>query len=162
MAIVEGEKIPEVGLVEMVDGAPTPVQSTALGAGRKIVIFAVPGAFTPTCSAQHLPGFVAQADALRARGVDEIICVSVNDAFVMNAWGESQNVEGKVRMVADGNGDLARALGLEMDGTKFGMGQRSQRFAMILEDNRLEKLLVESGPGLSASSAESILEQLGS
>ena len=90
MAIVEGEKIPEVGLVEMVDGTPTPVQSTALGAGRKIVIFAVPGAFTPTCSAQHLPGFVAQADALRARGVDEIICVSVNDAFVMRQWGLHQ------------------------------------------------------------------------
>ena len=161
MAIVEGENFPEVGLVEMVDGAPTPVLSTDLGAGRKIVVFAVPGAFTPTCSAQHLPGFVARADEIRALGVEEIVCVSVNDAFVMNAWGESQNAAGRVRMVADGNGDLTRALGLEMDGSKFGMGKRSQRFAMILQDNRLETLLVESGPGLSASSAESVLKHLG-
>lgn len=160
MPIQEGENIPAVGLMEMVDGSPTPLQSTDLGAGRKIVVFAVPGAFTPTCSAKHLPGFVAQAAALRAKGVEDIICVSVNDAFVMHAWGEAQNVGADVRMVADGNGDFARELGLEMDGTKFGMGHRSQRFAMILNDNRVEKLLVESGPGLSASSAESILENL--
>jgi peroxiredoxin len=160
MPIKEGEMIPAVGLVEMVEGAPTPVQSTELGAGRKIVIFAVPGAFTPTCSAKHVPGFLKNTAALRAKGVEEIVCVSVNDAFVMNAWGEAQGVGSDIRMVADGNGDLASALGLEMDGSKFGMGTRSQRFAMILQDNRVEKLLVESGPGLSASSAESVLEHL--
>ncbi len=160
MPIQEGENIPAVGLVEMLNGTPTPLQSTDLGSGRKIVIFAVPGAFTPTCSAQHLPGFVANAEALRAKGVEDVICLSVNDAFVMNAWGESQQVAGKVRMVADGNGDFVKALGLEMDGTKFGMGHRSQRFAMVVQDNRVEKLLVESGPGLSASSAETILEHL--
>ena len=112
------------------------------------------------CSAQHVPGFLKNVAALRAKGVDEIVCVSVNDAFVMNAWGEAQGVGGDIRMVADGNGELAAALGLEMDGSKFGMGTRSQRFAMILQDNQVEKLLVESGPGLSASSAENVLEHL--
>ena len=110
-----------------------------------MVFFAVPGAFTPTCSAKHLPGFVEHADAIKAKGVDEVCCLAVNDPFVMGAWGESQSAGGKVRMLADGNGELTRALGLEMDGTKFGLGMRSQRFAMIVRDGKVAKLMVEEG-----------------
>ena len=160
MAIKEGDALPSVTLTEMVDGAPTPTATGDLTQGKKVVFFAVPGAFTPTCSAKHLPGFVEQAEAIRGKGVDEICCLSVNDVFVMDAWGKAQNAGGKVRMLADGNGDLAAAMGLTMDGSKFGMGQRSQRYAMIVNDGKVEKLLVESGPGLEASSAESILGNL--
>lgn len=160
MAIKEGDTLPSVVLTEMVDGAPTPTSTDDLTKGKKVVFFAVPGAFTPTCSAKHLPGFVEQAAALKGKGVDEVCCLSVNDVFVMDAWGQAQNAGGKVRMLADGNGDLAGAMGLTMDGSKFGMGQRSQRYAMVVNDGKVEKLLVEEGPGLSASSAESVLGQL--
>lgn len=160
MAINEGDSLPSVVLTEMVDGAPTPTPLADLTKGKKVVFFAVPGAFTPTCSAKHLPGFVEQAASIKGKGVDEICCLSVNDAFVMGAWGEAQNAGGKVRMLADGNGELASAMGLEMDGTKFGMGKRSQRYAMIVNDGKVEKLLVEKGPGLEASSAESVLGNL--
>ena len=160
MAIKEGDSLPGVTLTEMVDGAPTPTALADLTKGKKVVFFAVPGAFTPTCSAKHLPGFVEQAGALKGKGVDEIVCLSVNDVFVMDAWGKAQSAGGKVRMIADGNGELAAAMGLQMDGSKFGMGQRSQRYAMITTDGTVEKLLVEHGPGLDASSAESLLGNL--
>lgn len=160
MAIKEGDKVPEVKVTEMVDGKPTPTSLADLSAGKRVVVFAVPGAFTPTCSMKHLPGFVEQYDALKKKGADEIVCLSVNDAFVMDAWGKSSNAGGKVRMLADGNGELTRALGLGMDASGFGMGQRSQRYAMILRDGKVEALMVEPGPGLAASSAESVLARL--
>lgn len=160
MAIKEGDALPALVLTEMVDGAPTPAPLADLTKGKKVVFFAVPGAFTPTCSAKHLPGFVEHADAIKGKGVDEIVCLSVNDAFVMGAWGKDQNAGGKVRMLADGNGELAQAMGLTMDGSKFGMGTRSQRYAMIVNDGKVEKLMVEAGPGLEASSAEAVLGSL--
>jgi peroxiredoxin len=160
MSIKEGDAIPDVKLTEMTDGKPSQVSLAELSRGKRVVVFAVPGAFTPTCSMKHLPGFVDQEKALRAKGADEIVCLSVNDAFVMDAWGKGSNAGGKVRMLADGNGDFTRAVGLGLDASGFGMGQRSQRYAMILRDGRVEKLLVEPGPGLSASSADSVLSHL--
>jgi peroxiredoxin len=160
MAIKEGEKLPDVKLTEMVDGKPSQVSLGELSKGKRIVVFAVPGAFTPTCSMKHLPGFVEQAAALRAKGVGDVVCISVNDAFVMDAWGKQSSAGGKVRMLADGNGDFTRALGLGLDASGFGMGQRSQRYAMIVRDGAVEKLLVEPGPGLNVSSAESVLGKL--
>jgi len=160
MAIKEGDKLPDVKVTEMVDGKPTPTSLAELSASKRVVVFAVPGAFTPTCSMKHLPGFVEHFDALKKKGADEICCLSVNDAFVMDAWGKTSNATGKVRMLADGNGELTRALGLGMDASGFGMGQRSQRYAMILRDGKVEALLVEPGPGLNASSAESVLARL--
>ena len=130
-----------------------------LFAGKKVVLFAVPGAFTPTCSAAHLPGFVVNADKIKAKGVDTIVCLSVNDAFVMDAWGKDKNAEELV-MAADGNGDFTKAMGLELDGSGFGLGQRSQRYAMIVEDGVVTTLNVEPGPGFEASSAEKIMEAL--
>jgi peroxiredoxin len=160
MAINEGAALPSVDLMEMTDQGPKPVSLSELSKGKRIVVFAVPGAFTPTCSAKHLPGFIEQAGAIRSKGVDEIVCISVNDPFVMGAWGKQANAGGKVRMLADGNGDLARALGLQMDGRKFGLGERSQRYAMVVKDGKVEKLFVEPGPGLTISSAESVLGAL--
>ncbi|MEO2168218.1 MAG: peroxiredoxin [bacterium] len=160
MAIQEGQAVPSTGLAELVDGKPTPVSSDELLGGKRVVLFSVPGAFTPTCSAKHLPGFIEQVTAIKAKGIDEVICTAVNDVFVMGAWGEAQQAAGKVRMLADGNGDLASALGLTMDGTGFGMGRRGQRFAMVVNDGKVEKLFVEPGPGLTVSSAESVLESL--
>jgi len=160
MAIKEGDKIPEVKVTEMVDGKPTPISLAELSAGKRVVVFAVPGAFTPTCSMKHLPGFVDNHDALRRKGADVVACLSVNDAFVMDAWGKSSNAGGKVRMLADGNGELTRALGLGMDASGFGMGPRSQRYAMIVRNGTVEALMVEPGPGLNASSAEKVLERL--
>jgi peroxiredoxin len=128
--------------------------------GKKVIFFALPGAFTPTCSAKHVPGFVQHADELKAKGVDTIACMSVNDAFVMGAWGKDQNSGDKVRMLADGNGDFTRAIGLEMDGTKFGMGKRSQRFSMLVVDGVVKELNVEEPGAFNVSSAEHILKQL--
>ena len=162
MAIKAGDKLPnELNLKEMGDGGFSDVSVGALTKGKTVVLFAVPGAFTPTCSMKHLPGFVEQAGALKAKGVDEIVCLSVNDAFVMGAWGKAQSATGKVRMIADGNGEFTRAVGLEMDASGFGMGARSKRYAMIVKDGTVEKLFVESGGGLDVSSAESVLGQLG-
>jgi len=161
MPIATGDSIPtDVKLKEMTDAGPTDVTSGELFAGKKIVLFAVPGAFTPTCSMKHLPGFVEQAAAIKAKGADDVICLSVNDAFVMGAWGKDQGAGGKVRMIADGNGEFTSALGLTMDGSGFGMGQRSQRYALVANDGKVEHLLVESGPGLDVSSAESVLGKL--
>jgi peroxiredoxin len=160
MAISVGDKIPDVTLMTMTADGPTPVQSSdVLGAG-KVVLFAVPGAFTPTCSDHHLPGFVLRADDLRAKGVDTIACVAVNDPFVMGAWGQTQNTEGSVVMLSDGNGDFAAAMDLTMDGSKFGLGTRSQRYAAIIEDGVVTDLMVEPAPGLDVSSADSVLSKL--
>jgi peroxiredoxin len=123
-------------------------------------LFALPGAFTPTCSAKHLPGFVTKANEIKAKGIDSIICLSVNDAFVMGAWGKDQNVGDKVIMVADGNGDFTRALGLEMDGSGFGMGKRSQRYSMIVEDGVVKALNVEQPRAFEVSNVETILTKL--
>jgi peroxiredoxin len=157
MTIKVGEKIPSDTLMEMVDGKPTPIPTDSFFAGKTVALFALPGAFTPTCSAKHVPGFVANYDALAAKGVDEIACVSVNDAFVMGAWGKDQKSDGKVHMLADGNGDFTRALGLEMDGTKFGMGKRSQRYSMIVTDGVVKSLNVEEPGAFEVSSAEYLL-----
>jgi peroxiredoxin len=144
----------------MGEGGPKEVSIGELTKGRTVVFFAVPGAFTPTCSMKHLPGFVEKSGDLRKKGVDEIVCLSVNDPFVMGAWGKDQAAGGKVRMLADGNGEFTRAVGLEMDGSAFGLGKRSQRYAMIVRDGKVKELLVEPGPGLNASSAESVLGKL--
>jgi peroxiredoxin len=160
MTIKTGDKIPSATLMQMKGGAPQPVKTDEFFSGKKVVVFALPGAFTPTCSAKHLPGFVQHADDLKAKGVDAIACVSVNDAFVMGAWGEQQKVGDTVTMLADGNGDFTRALGLEMDGTKFGMGKRSQRYAMVVDNGVVKVLDVEEPGAFSVSSAEHVLKQL--
>ncbi|HEY3000285.1 MAG TPA: peroxiredoxin [Acidimicrobiales bacterium] len=160
MAISVGDTIPDVKLMTMTDEGPRPVQSgDVLGKGR-VVLFAVPGAFTPTCSDHHLPGFVLRADDLRAKGVDTVACLAVNDVFVMGAWGQSQNTGDSVLMLADGNGEFTAQVGLEMDGSGFGLGTRSQRYAAILEDGVVSELMVESAPGLDVSSADSVLAKL--
>ncbi len=160
MTISAGEPIPSAQLTIMGDNGPGPVASDELLGSGLVVLFAVPGAFTPTCSAQHLPGFVDQADALRSRGVDRIVCMAVNDIFVMDAWGRAGQVHQAITMAADGNGEFTRALGLELDASAFGMGQRCQRFAMIIRDGIVDKVMVE-GPGeFRVSSAEYVLDQL--
>lgn len=160
MTIKVGDRIPSATLMQMKDGGPKPVKTDDLFAGKKVVLFALPGAFTPTCSAKHLPSFVQNADAIKAKGIDAIACVSVNDAFVMGAWGEQQKVGDKIMMLGDGNGDLTRALGLEMDGSRFGMGKRSQRFAMIVDNGIVKQLNVEEPGAFAVSSAEHVLTQL--
>lgn len=160
MTISVGSKLPDVTLKTMVDGKMQDVSTAKLFAGKKAVLFAVPGAFTPTCSMQHLPGFVSNAKEIRSKGVDLIACVSVNDAFVMDAWGQSKNAGDDVMMLADGNADLARALGLEMDGKGIGFGTRSQRYAMVLEDGVVKQLFVEKPMKFEVSSAEAVLKAL--
>jgi peroxiredoxin len=161
MAIKVGDSLPaDLKLKEMGEGGPKDVSVGEIFKGKRVVLFAVPGAFTPTCSMKHLPGFLEQASAIRAKGVDDIVCLSVNDAFVMGAWGNANNAKGKVRMLADGNGDFTKALGLTLDASGFGMGTRSQRYAMVVKDGKVEQLLVEPGPGLTVSSAEAVLSKL--
>lgn len=160
MAIEPGTRVPHAQLTVMGENGPSPVDAAELMAEGTTVLFAVPGAFTPTCSAQHLPGFIEHSKELRARGVDRIVCMAVNDVFVMNAWGQQAGVDDAIVMAADGNGDLTHALGLEMDGRAFGMGTRAQRFAMIVRDGVVDKLLVESPGEFRVSSAEHVLEQL--
>ena len=157
MPINEGEKIPSVTVKteDMQD-----ITTDELFGGKKVVLFAVPGAFTPTCSEQHLPGFIEKADELKAKGVDEIVCFSVNDAFVMKAWGKDRGADGKVTMIADGNADLARAMRLEFDGSGIGFGIRAQRFAAIVDDGVVTKLAVEQPMKFDVSRAEAILEAL--
>lgn len=159
MSIQEGDKLPDATLHTMQEGRPTPVTTSDLFGGKKVVLFAVPGAFTPTCSQAHLPGYVVNADEIKGKGVDSIICLSVNDAFVMGAWGESANAEA-LQMVGDGNGEFTKALGLEMDGSGFGLGTRSQRYAMIVDDGTVTKLAVEDPGQLDVSAAEAILGAL--
>ena len=157
MTIKVGDKIPAGKLRHMTAEGPKDISTDELFNGKKVVLFAVPGAFTPTCSAKHLPGFVDKSGDIKAKGVDDIVCLSVNDAFVMSAWGKDQKAEGKVHMVADGNGDFTRALGLEMDGTGYGMGKRSQRYALVAENGVVKSLNVEKPGTFEVSSAESIL-----
>lgn len=159
MTISVGEQLPQVTLTKVTADGPEPVDTGDFFKGRRVALFAVPGAFTPTCSARHLPGFVDKDAELKAKGIDEVACTSVNDAFVMGAWAKSSNADG-VTMLADGNGDFAEALGLTMDGSKFGMGKRSQRYSMVVNDGVVEQLNVE-GPGeFSVSSADHMLGQL--
>jgi glutaredoxin/glutathione-dependent peroxiredoxin len=159
-AIQVGEKIPS-GTLKVADAdGIRDVTTEQLFGGRKVVLFSVPGAFTPTCSAKHLPGFVQNADAIRAKGVDAIVCLAVNDAFVMGAWGREQRVGDKVIMAADGNGEWTRALGLDLDASRFGMGIRGQRFAMVVEDGVVRKLAIEAPGKFEVSSAEAILQGL--
>jgi peroxiredoxin len=157
MTIKIGDKIPSATLMEMKDGKPTPVKTDDFFAGKTVALFALPGAFTPTCSAKHVPGFVNNYDALKAKGVDAIACVSVNDAFVMGAWGKDQQAGDKVHMLADGNGDFTRAVGLEMDGTKFGMGKRSQRYSMVVDNGVVKSVNIEEPGAFDVSSAEYLL-----
>lgn len=159
MAIQEGDKLPEATLHIMQEGRPQAVTTAELFGGKKVVLFAVPGAFTPTCSQAHLPGYVVNADAIKAKGVDSIVCLSVNDAFVMGAWGDNANA-GELLMVGDGNGDFTKAVGLEMDGSGFGLGSRSQRYAMIVDDGTVSKLAVEEAGQLDVSAAEAIMQAL--
>ncbi|MCA9511284.1 MAG: peroxiredoxin [Myxococcota bacterium] len=161
MAIKEGDRIPDLKLkTPNADGMPQDVTTGELFKGKKVVLFAVPGAFTPLCSAQHLPGFIEKADAIKAKGVDTIVCMSVNDGFVMGAWGKDRGAGDKVVMLADGNGDLTKALGLEMDVSVAGLGTRSQRFAMIVEDGVVKKLAVEAPQKFEVSHADAILAAL--
>jgi peroxiredoxin len=160
MTIRIGDKIPSATLTKVTADGPDRIDATDYFAGRRIALFSVPGAFTPTCSARHLPGFVDQADALKAKGIDEIACTAVNDAFVMAAWGKSAGVTDEVTMLADGNGEFAKAIGLEMDGSKFGMGLRAQRYSMIVNDGVVEQLNVEQGGAFEVSSADYLLGQL--
>ncbi len=160
MMIAVGDPVPDVKVFTIGDKGPEATTSTdVLGKGR-VVLFGVPGAFTPTCSDHHLPGFVLRAEELRAKGVDKVVCVSVNDPFVMGAWGKEQKVGDSVVMLADGNGELTAALGLTMDGSGFGLGQRSQRYAAILDGGIVSWLAVEPGPGLKVSSVEEVLAAL--
>ena len=160
MTIELGDRIPSATLKEMGAGGIEDVNTDSLFKGKRVAVFAVPGAFTPTCSAQHLPGFVRNADALRAKGIDEIVCLSVNDAFVMDAWGKAHNTGGKVKMVADGNAQLTQALGLELDASGAGMGTRSRRYSMIVDDGEVKVFNVEAAGAFEVSSAEHLLSQL--
>ena len=160
MTIESGERMPAGAFSVMTDKGPESITTDELFAGKKVVLVSVPGAFTPTCSMSHLPGFVEHADEILAKGVDTIACMAVNDVFVMSAWGKDQNVGDKVLMLADGNGDYARALGLELDGSGFGMGMRGQRFAIIVEDGTATHVAVEAPAQFEISKAEAILEVL--
>lgn len=160
MTIAVGNKMPDGTLKTMTADGPSDISTNELFKGKRVVLFSVPGAFTPTCSQKHLPGYVQKADQLTAKGVDTVACLAVNDVFVMDAWGKSQNADDKVLMLADGNGDYSRALGLGLDATKFGMGQRGQRFSIVVNDGVVEHLNVE-GPGeLRVSTCEYALEQI--
>jgi glutaredoxin/glutathione-dependent peroxiredoxin len=161
MSIAVGDRIPDVQVaISGDDGMPKPAQTGDLLGSGKVVLFAVPGAFTPGCSNYHLPGVVTLADQLREKGVDTIACIAVNDAFVMYAWGQDQNVGDSVVMIGDGNGDFAKAVGLEFDGSGIGLGLRSQRYAAVLHDGVVEQLFVESAPGVDVSGADNILKNL--
>lgn len=160
MTISVGDRIPDVTLVKATENGPEKVQSGDYFKGKKVALFSVPGAFTPTCSARHLPGYVEKAQDLKAKGVDEIACTAVNDAFVMGAWNKNAGSE-DITMLADGNGEFAEAVGLTMDGSGFGLGKRGQRYSMIVEDGVVKELNVEQPGDFSVSSAEHMLGQLG-
>jgi glutaredoxin/glutathione-dependent peroxiredoxin len=160
MSIKVGDKLPEATFTTMTAEGPRPMTTAEVFGGKKVALFAVPGAFTPTCSAKHLPGFVNNFDALKQKGIDRIVCVSVNDVFVMSAWAKDQKVGDKVLMLADGNGDFVKALGLELDAKGFGMGTRSQRYSMIVDSGVVKQLNVEASGEFKVSSAEHMLGQL--
>ena len=159
MTIQAGDKMPSGAFGVMTDSGPGAISTDDLFSGKKVVLVSVPGAFTPTCSMNHLPGFVDHADELLAKGVDTIACMAVNDVFVMDAWGKDQNAD-EILMLADGNGELTAALGLELDGTGFGMGMRGQRFALVVDDGTATHVAVEAAGQFEVSKAESILEAL--
>lgn len=160
MTIQIGDTLPDVALVKATEAGPEAIDSKSYFAGRKVALFSVPGAFTPTCSAKHLPGFINNIDALTAKGIDEVACTAVNDAFVLGAWSKSNEAGGKVTMLADGNGDFATGLGLTMDGSKFGLGTRGQRFSMVVDDGVVTQLNVEAPGEFRVSSAEYMIDQL--
>ena len=159
MTISVGDKIPAVTMIKATPEGPQPVSSAEYFAGKKVALFSVPGAFTPTCSAKHLPGFVEKAEDLKAKGVDEIVGTAVNDAFVMGAWNSAAGSD-DITMLADGNADFAEAVGLTMDGSGFGMGKRGQRFSMVIEDGTVTQLNVEEPGDFKVSSAEHMLGQM--
>ncbi len=159
MSIMIGDAMPEGTLTQMTEAGAAPVSTAELFRGKRVALFAVPGAFTPTCSQQHLPGFVANADALRSKGIDTIACMAVNDAFVMGAWGKDQGVGDKVMMLADGNGDYTKALGLELDLSAHGLGVRSARFSMIVDNGSVTALNIDDGGALEISDAETLVSQ---
>ena len=161
MTIQVGDTIPQTMLMHMTEGGPKPISTDEIFNGKKVVLFALPGAFTPTCSNKHVPGFVNHADTLKAKGVDTIACLSVNDAFVMGAWGKDRKVGDKILMLADGNAELTKKLGLEMDGSGFGMGIRAKRFSMLVENGVVKTLNIEVNPGAAdESGAEKMLTQV--
>ncbi len=160
MAIKVGDMIPAATLIKVTDAGPAPVSTADFFGGRTVALFSVPGAFTPTCSAKHLPGFINHADGIKAKGVDEIACLSVNDAFVMAAWGKSAAADDKVTMLADGSAEFTKLLGLEMDASKYGMGIRGQRFSMLVKDGKVTELNVEDPGAFAVSSAEHLMGQL--
>jgi peroxiredoxin len=160
MAIKVGDKLPQAKFMTFTADGPAPISSDDVFKGKTVALFAVPGAFTPTCSAKHLPGFKQRAAELKAKGVDTIACVSVNDVFVMKAWAADQGIGDDILMLADGSGDFTKAIGLEMDASRFGMGSRSQRYSLIAKDGVVEQLNVEEGGEFRVSSAEYLLEQL--
>ena len=159
MTIQVGDRLPDVPLAIATSEGPQPTTSEEYFKGKRVALFAVPGAFTPTCSARHLPSYVEKAGELKGKGIDEIACISVNDPFVMGAWGKADGSD-DITMLADGNGDFAEAVGLTMDGAKFGMGKRSQRYSMIVDDGVVKQLNVEAPGEYRASSAENMLDQL--
>jgi peroxiredoxin len=159
MTIAKGDTLPQTTFATLTENGPEQVDSATYFAGKKVALFSVPGAFTPTCSAKHLPGFIEKAAELKAKGIDEIACTAVNDPFVMGAWGKSAGADG-ITMLADGNGAFAKAVGLEMDGSKFGLGQRGQRFSMIVDNGVVTELNVEAPGDFKVSSAEHMLGQL--
>ena len=161
MPIKVGDKIPQATFMVFTTEGPKPLTSDVLTSGKTVALFALPGAFTPTCSAKHLPGYKAHVADLKAKGVDTIACLSVNDVFVMNAWGKNQEVGESILMLADGNCDFTRAAGLDFDASKFGMGQRSQRYSMLIKDGTVSLLNVEQPGAFEVSSAEYLLGQLG-
>lgn len=158
MTISVGDRLPNTTFVKATDSGPEQVASNDYFKGRKVALFSVPGAFTPTCSARHLPSYRDNAEALKAKGIDEIACTAVNDAFVMGAWSKANQADGKVTMLADGNGEFAKAIGLEMDGSGFGLGKRGQRWSMIVDDGVVSQLNVEAPGEYKVSSAEHLLD----
>jgi peroxiredoxin len=160
MTIKVGDRIPSVKLKHMTKDGVKDITTDELFKGKKVALFALPGAFTPTCSAKHLPGFVQSADQFKSKGVDAIACLSVNDAFVMDAWGKNQNVGDKVLMLADGNAEFTKAVGLEMDGTGYGMGIRSKRYSMLVQDGVVKQLNLEKPGAFEVSNAETMLKQV--
>ena len=160
MSIQVGDKIPSVTLQQKIDESVSDISTDEIFGGKKVALFALPGAFTPTCSAAHLPGYVVKADELKEKGIDRIVCLSVNDAFVMDAWGEQHNVEDRVMMIADGSADFTRAVGLDLDLSQRGMGTRSQRYAMVVNDGVVEILNIEAPMKFEVSDADTIINSL--
>ena len=160
MTIKAGDTLPQANFMTFTADGPAPISGDAIFKGKTVALFAVPGAFTPTCSAKHLPGFKQHAAELKAKGIDTIACVSVNDVFVMKAWAKDQGITDEVLMLADGNGDFTKAIGLELDGSKFGMGSRSLRYSLVAKDGVVEQLNVEQGGEFKVSSADYLLEHI--